>query len=302
MKSVGSLHMSLRGGRACKPGGLVNHISSIKVTVIVAVLNRAGTVEQCIDSVLSQDLPNLELVVIDGGSTDGTLEKLQAYGQGINYLSSGRDSGVYAAFNLGLEHATGDWICFLGADDYFWDIKSLSKLVQRQAEVRDTSRVVYGQIMLIDENGNETGLFGAPWSQSSQEFRRKMNIPHVGLLHAKAIFDVHGNFREDFRIAGDYELLLRELRGGSALFVEAAIVAGHRTGGLSTDPKNGLKAHLETWQAQKANGRLFPDPRWILRLPNVLARPTLYRLLGESKGSLMHLKFRGYYRKLKGHG
>jgi glycosyltransferase involved in cell wall biosynthesis len=272
----------------------------MRVSVIVAVLDRVTTVQQCIDSVLSQDLNGVELIVIDGGSTDGTLEILRRYEQQIDFLSSEKDSGVYAAFNSGLEHATGEWICFLGADDFLWSRESLSKLCQGLLAQKDSSRVVYGQIMLLDHNDNESGLFGKNWPQSSQEFLDKMNIPHVGLLHARGIFNDHGNFREDFRIAGDYELLLRELRTGTALFVENVVVAGHRTGGLSTDPKNGLKAHLETWAAQRANGRLLPSAGWILRLPNVLTRPALSRLLGESRGDRLHLKLRSYYRRLKG--
>jgi glycosyltransferase involved in cell wall biosynthesis len=275
----------------------VIHDPAVRVSVIVAVLNCVSTVRQCVDSVLAQDMPEIELIVIDGGSTDGTLKILESYEHRIDFLSSKKDSGVYAAFNRGLEHATGKWICFLGADDFLWSRESLSKLVQGMLVQKDSSRVIYGQIMLLDENENETGLFGRPWSQSSHEFRQKMNIPHVGLLHSKEIFDDHGNFREDFRIAGDYELLLRELLVGSALFVEDVVVAGHRTGGLSTDPKNGLKAHVETWRAQNANGRFLPSAGWILKLPNVLARPVLHRLFGESRGTRIHLKLRGAYRK-----
>ena len=95
-------------------------------TIIIAVFNGAKTLQQCIDSVAQQSYPNKQLIIIDGGSTDGTVELLQANDQSISYWVSEPDAGIYNAWNKGLKQANGEWICFLGADDYFYQV-SLGK-------------------------------------------------------------------------------------------------------------------------------------------------------------------------------
>ncbi|MDL5501794.1 MAG: glycosyltransferase, partial [Candidatus Methanoperedens sp.] len=84
------------------------------------VYNGAKTLQRCIDSVSNQSYLNKELIIIDGGSTDGTIEILRSSQDKITYWQSGPDNGIYDAWNKALDHARGDWICFLGSDDYLW--------------------------------------------------------------------------------------------------------------------------------------------------------------------------------------
>ena len=91
------------------------------ISVVTAVFNCKSTLQQCLDSVAQQTYAHIELIVIDGGSTDGTVELIQANAQRIAYWISEPDRGIYNAWNKALAKATGDWICFLGTDDYLLD-------------------------------------------------------------------------------------------------------------------------------------------------------------------------------------
>ena len=97
------------------------------ISIIVAVFNGKETLQQCIDSVAQQTYQNKELIVIDGGSNDGTLDLLNQNSSRLTWLSE-PDSGVYSAWNKGLARAKGEWVCFLGADDFLWDANVLEQM------------------------------------------------------------------------------------------------------------------------------------------------------------------------------
>lgn len=97
------------------------------ISIIVAVFNGKITLQHCIDSVAQQTYPNKELIIIDGGSKDGTVNLLEENRNKISYWISEPDRGIYNAWNKGLEQTTGKWIIFLGADDYLWDVRVLER-------------------------------------------------------------------------------------------------------------------------------------------------------------------------------
>ena len=100
------------------------------ISVVIAVYNGKATLQQCLDSVTQQTYSHVELIVIDGGSTDGTVDLIRANAQKIAYWISEPDRGIYNAWNKALAQAKGDWICFLGADDYLWN----AQVIERMAE------------------------------------------------------------------------------------------------------------------------------------------------------------------------
>ena len=116
------------------------------ITVIVAVFNGAKTLQHCIDSVAHQSYPNKDLIIIDGGSNDGTVDLLKTNYEQIKYWISEPDKGNYNAWNKGLSQAKGDWICFLGADDYFWDAQVLERMAEPLKKFPPDIRVAYSQI------------------------------------------------------------------------------------------------------------------------------------------------------------
>ncbi len=229
-------------------------------TIIVAVLNGKEYIERCIESVNSQTYPYKELIIKDGGSTDGTVEILKNNDDKIAYWESSPDRGIYHAFNKAIKHARGEWICFLGADDYFWNKNVLTDLSPHLIKAAGLGiKVVYGQAARVDRSGRILKLIGKPWENVRWLMPHGMPLPHPGLMHHRSLFEKHGLFDETFRIAGDYDLLLRELKNGDALYVRDLIVAGWQAGGIS-DSK-ALFAHKETGRARRKNG--FHNLSWV---------------------------------------
>jgi len=251
------------------------------VSVVVSVLNGAKTLQRCLDSIARQTYPARELIVIDGGSTDGTQEILQRKAAELAYWISEPDRGIYHAWNKGLAHARGEWICFLGADDYLWAPDTLERLAPVLARAYPPVRVVYGQAALVNEQGGEMQRVGEGWSHASKRFTEIMCLPHTGLMQHRTLFEAHGTFDESFRVGGDYEMLLRELRTREALFVPGLVVAGMGYNGVSTNPAGSLRLMREFRQAQVKHGLDRPSWRWRLAFWKAHLRVWLWRSLGD---------------------
>lgn len=252
-----------------------------KISVIVSVFNGAKTLQQCINSVSQQTYPNKELIIIDGGSSDGTVELLKANSERINYWISESDSGIYNAWNKGLTETTGDWICFLGADDYFWNDQVLEHMSIALLNVPTDVRLAYARIMLLSADGAVLFPVGEPWEKVRDRFRWGFCLPHQGVMHRRSLFEQNGKFDESFRIGGDYELLLRELKTADAIFIPDIIVAAMRQGGLSSDPANSIESMRELRRAQKVNGLYFPSLFWLRAMIRVYVRLLLWNVVGE---------------------
>jgi len=266
------------------------------ITIIIAVYNGAKTLQQCIDSVVQQSYPNKQLIIIDAVSTDGTVDLLQSNNNEIDYWISEPDKGIYNAWNKALVKAEGDWICFLGADDYFWDNQVLEKVSQELEKMPLEIKVVYGQIMLLSEKGDELYLSGESWLTAKPKYNQIPSIPHTGTMHKRAFFEQHGKFDESFRIAGDYEMLLRELKTADAMFIPNLISAGMRQGGLSSNPSNSLLSMKEMRRAQKMHGYRFSGALWIRALLRVYIRLLLSKMLGDN----LTRKLIDFFRKMMG--
>lgn len=265
------------------------------ITVIVAVYNGVRTLQQCIDSIAQQSYPAKELIVIDGASTDGTVEIVEQNKEKIAYWVSEPDRGIYNAWNKGLEQVKGEWICFLGADDYFLDENVLERAAKYLAMLPDNICVAYSQVMLLNA---EEALYsiGEPWAKIKNRFKQFMCISHQGVLHRRRLFEVHGLFDESFRIAGDYDLLLRNLKTSDAFFIPNLILTVMRLGGVSTDPGNALAGLREFRRAQLNNGLRFPGLVWLMAMARAYARTLLVHLLGESAAR----KILGFRRRIMG--
>jgi glycosyltransferase involved in cell wall biosynthesis len=253
------------------------------LTVIVAVYNGKATLQQCIDSFAQQTYPNKELIIIEGGSKDGTVELLEKNHSKFSYWISEPDCGIYNAWNKGLAQAHGEWICFLGADDYFWDATVLARIAERLVLLPPNIRVAYGQIMLIRDDGQSPHRKGESWGQLKELFKQCMCIPHVGTMHRRSLFEQKGKFDESFRIAGDYELLLRELITGNAAFFPEIVAVAQRIGGISTDTANFLNMLRETRRAQRMHGLFLPQSHFVKELAKEYLRRLLWKVLGEQK-------------------
>ena len=225
-----------------------------KITIIVAVFNGAATLQRCLKRIASQSYDNKELIVMDGGSTDESIKILEDNAQVITYWESRTDRGIYHAWNKALSHATGDWIIFLGSDDFFWKEDVLEKMVPSLLTAEASNiRLVYGKIAFIDKMGDVQNVLGMQWKKK-RSISSDQIPPHPGLLHHANIFRDHGRFDETFRIVGDYELLLRELKTREAMFVPEIIVAGVQSGGVSCNIRNLLQIMNEDISARRKHG------------------------------------------------
>lgn len=252
------------------------------ITIIIAVFNGTKTLQQCIDSVANQTYPNKELIIIDGGSTDGTIDLLKKNNHHITYWISEPDRGIYNAWNKALAQAKGEWICFLGADDFFFNTRVLEQMAVHLAIIPANIRVAYSQVMLLNNDGKTLYPIGEPWGKIKERFKQVMCIPHQGVMHRRSMFEQNGKFDESFRIAGDYELLMRELKTGDAVFIPDLITTGMRQGGISSDPENTLVTMREIRRAQKMHGQQWPGWIWFAAMTRVYVRFFLWRILGEN--------------------
>ncbi len=232
------------------------------ISIIIAVKNGSKVIERCFRSVISQTHSSKEIIVIDGGSTDYTVRIILNYNHYISYWESKPDNGIYEAWNKALTKAKGKWICFLGADDFFWGNNVIENLIPSLIKADHYKiKVVYGRMARVNDSGRILGEIGKPWEKIRWQMRHGMPLPHPGLMHHRSLFETHGNFDETFRIAGDYEFLLRELKDGSALFVDLLTI-GNQIGGVA-DVNSPLTSR-EVLRARKKNGMGGITWLWIL--------------------------------------
>lgn len=227
-------------------------MSQPSITIIVSVLNRQETLEECIQSIIEQSWLKKELIVIDGGSTDGSLDILKQFSPHIAFWESQQDNGIYHAWNKGLRYASGEWICFIGADDFFWNPSVLHDISPYlTSSYKNQIRVVYGKVAKLNQRGKIIRVLGKPWQRISWQMRHGMpkDLPHPGLMHHHSLFKEHGLFDESFSIAGDYDLLLNELIHKKAYCACNLILVGSRAGGIADI--SGLKTNAEVARAKK---------------------------------------------------
>ena len=138
------------------------------ISIIVASYNSINTLSRVIESVRSQTYLNKELVIIDGGSKDGTVDVLKRYDESIAYWCSEPDKGIYNAWNKALDYTKGDWILFLGADDYLWTNDVLERITPQLIKVRSKFRVVYGRVSIVREDGTVLETHNEPWERAKK--------------------------------------------------------------------------------------------------------------------------------------
>lgn len=255
----------------------------ITFSIIIAVYNGKPTLQKCLDSIINQDFFDFEIIIIDGNSNDGTIEIIKQNAEYIDHWVSEPDSGIYNAWNKGITKARGEWICFLGADDFFWDHSVLKRIKAKLDITQKEIRVIYSKMMVVNDKGDSLYLVGESWSKLKNRFYNTMCIPHPGTMHHYSLFLDNGKFDETFKIAGDYEFLLRELKHNPAFYIEDNINIGMTQGGISSNPTNAILSLRETRRAQKLHGISLPGVFWILAVLRVKIRLLLWKTIGEKK-------------------
>lgn len=252
------------------------------VTVITVVFNGANTLEQTILSVINQSYKNVEFIIIDGGSTDGTLDIIRKYEHAIDYWVSEPDAGIYDAFNKAVTCASGDWVCFIGADDYLWDSDVLTNMAPSLLQAIPKYKLVYGRVAIVSTKQQLIYCVGEPWEIAKSKSSFTMPIPHQALMYHRSWFEQYGLFDTSYQISGDYENLLRGLQGENALFNSDCILTAMAQGGVSSSSESSIKLLKEMWRAQRAHGALLlPSFQFLLVFMRVYIRLFLQSFLGE---------------------
>ena len=209
----------------------------MKVTIITIVYNNQECIADCIHSVLTQTYPNIEHIVIDGGSTDGTQEKIQPFQDRLAYYISEKDKGLYNALNKGIKQATGDIIGILHSDDLFYDSESIQKVVNT---FKDTNTdFVYAKGQYVDK----TNIEKVKRIYASKPYK-KYYLPfgwiplHTTIYVRKEVFEKYGLYEEHYRIASDYEISQRWFQNNEIkkVYLNEWVVK-MRLGGKSTNAK-----------------------------------------------------------------
>ncbi len=235
----------------------------MKISIITAVLNNKDHLETCLMSIASQTYPDIEHIIIDGGSSDGTLEVISHFTSNtsrITRLISEPDNGIYDALNKGIGMATGDIIGFLHADDFYADNGVIAKVAETMEQKNSDS--CYGDLEYVRESGLRSGVIGdrniAPQNTEnnsrftphdsrftvvrywkSGEFSPDLLLkgwmpPHPTFFVRRSVYEKYGVFDTSFRIAADYELMMRFLgrHGISTCYIPEVLIK-MRMGGAS---------------------------------------------------------------------
>ena len=225
----------------------------MKVSIITVCYNSAETIENAINSVLSQTYQNIEYIIIDGGSDDGTLDLLAKYGSKLSKIISERDNGIYDAMNKGISLAAGDIIGILNSDDCYSDIDIINIIVD---EFKHNDKdMLFADLMFVNKDNRILRYYSAK-RFSPNKLKFGIMPPHPTLFVKKNIYDKYGLYRLDFKIAADYEIFVRFLLVNrlSYIYLDKYIIK-MLVGGLSTSSLESKKIiNQETIKALESNG------------------------------------------------
>ena len=227
----------------------------MKVSIITVVYNGAEYIRDCIDSVVNQTYPNIEYIIVDGKSTDGTVKIVESYGTKVARFISESDQGLYDAMNKGIRLATGDVIGLLNADDFYRHTEVIANMVG--VFKRTGSDAVYGDMIYVDRNDTQKLIryWRSGWYRENA-FKWGWMPGHLSFFAKRELYEKFGSFRLDMKSAADYELRLRFIHKHKiklAYMDEVTIVM--RAGGISNSSlKNRLRANRDDRLAWELNG------------------------------------------------
>jgi glycosyltransferase involved in cell wall biosynthesis len=252
------------------------------LTIITSTFRAAAELKISANHLIPQADEKMEWVVIDGGAKDGTVEFLQSIeGPQIRWMSES-DQGIYDAWNKGLALARGEWICFLGAGDFVLDLPLMLAAIRIATAQSWRERLIYGRLRLCNERGEALYELGSDWPHIRDVMPQVMCLPHPCVLHHRSLFEQQGTFDPSYRIAGDYEFLLRALRHTQARFCPGAPWVAMHLGGISTSARHSLLQLREVRRAQIQNGYIKASTRWHLAMARVYLRLTLFAIFPQT--------------------
>jgi glycosyltransferase len=227
----------------------------MRVSIITICYNRKATIAKAIESVLLQDYTNIEYIIIDGNSTDGTKDIVNSYADKISTFISEPDKGMYDALNKGLKVATGDVIGLMHSDDEFYDATVVTKIVSAFQNNPNTDGI-YGNGIYISNDDHERIIRNRIGGAYSLEKVKSGWLPlHPTVYLKKICIEKFGDYNLDFKIASDTEFLLRYLyKYKIKMTYLNEYIVKMRMGGMSTSSKRALEVLHEDYTIYKYHG------------------------------------------------
>ena len=227
----------------------------MKISVITVCHNAGPTIARTLKSVREQTYKNIEHIIVDGGSTDNTLDVISEHGLHVTKVISGRDNGIYEAMNKGIQLATGDVVGFINADDFYDNNAVLARVADLM--LVDNLDVLYGNVEFFRPNNLNVVVrtfdsahfmphrLGCGWMPA-----------HPALFVRRKLFELHGGFSVEYQIAGDFEFIARIFKNADLNYRHLPLsLVRMQTGGVSTRGwRSALLINQEMMRACRANG------------------------------------------------
>ncbi len=204
------------------------------VSIITVVLNGEKHLEQTFNSVLKQSYPNIEYIVIDGGSTDNTMHIIEQYDSKIDYWISEKDGGIYFAMNKGISLASGKLIGIVNADDFFEE-NTVQLVVD--SYLKTDADVFHGDMLLITANKP------VRMKHDYQKMNEYPAIFHPTCFVKKTVYEKIGGFDTSYKISADYDFLLRCIRKNYSFHYIPEVLSNFRPGGMSASCASNIEGY-----------------------------------------------------------
>ncbi|WP_345954869.1 glycosyltransferase family 2 protein [Mucilaginibacter sp. PAMB04168] len=222
-----------------------------KLSVITVVYNNVRDIERTLLSVINQTYDNLEYIVIDGQSTDGTLDIIHRHEGRITKLISEKDQGIYDAMNKGLALATGDYVLFMNSGDEIYSKETVANVFA----TADNADIYYGETEMIDSNGNSLGRrrHEAPEQFTWRDFKYGMSISHQAIYIKKSLTQPYNS---QYQLSADIDWILQAAKKARHIVNVHAYVAKYLVGGMSK--KKHRQSLLERFSIMRKHYGLVP--------------------------------------------
>ena len=251
----------------------------MKISVITVVFNAVETIEDTIKSVIDQDYDDIEHIIIDGGSTDGTLDVVNCYKDHLAKVVSEPDNGIYDAMNKGIELATGEITGNLNADDWYAHSGVLSQVANTFSADEDID-AVYGDIVYVTrEQPHNIVRYWESGSYHDGLFEKGWMPAHPSFFVKREIYSRYGKFDLDLKIQSDFELTMRliAINRIKTQYLPGVMVKMRMGGVTNNRISNVIKGNLEAYAACRKNGLavtpLFMVRKILSRLPQFFRKP-----------------------------
>ena len=255
------------------------------VSIITTCFNAEKTMERTIKSVIGQNYKNIEYIIIDAYSTDGTKKIIKKYKNHINYFLSEKDNGISDGWNKGIKQCTGEFIQILNSDDYIPKNKITESI--ECFKKNTNASYVFGDLIIVNDNSEPLYKIKGDKNYSKEVEYWTPRINHPTLMAKKNIYDKYGLFSEEYKIAMDYEWLLRIHKKGAIGYYSEEIISFMQEGGQS---EKLISSIIEEYNVSVKYGK----PKIIIMTIQIIRyiRTSIRKLIE----TLFHFKYKKFYR------